>query len=148
MSELTLPKFADRVAELMPAIMKEFVRHQGKKFYKLKITMPQFFVMEYLHHKGMSKMSDIAKFINVTTAAVTGIVDRLVRDGYLVRQNDPDDRRIILVRLTAKGLKVVKTMLRDRKAITMKIFGAISQAERSAYLDILTSVRDALEGQA
>ena len=145
MPELTISEFADRISELMPVIMKEYVKHQVIEFDKLKITMPQFFILDLLNRSGGSNMSDLAKFINVTTAAMTGIIDRLERGGYLARSSDPDDRRIILVKLTAKGAKVVKNMVEKRKEITIRMFGAISQAEREEYLKILTHIHDHLK---
>ncbi len=147
MSHLTISEFADKVNELMPVIMREYVKSQGREFYKLKITMPQFFVMDYLNHNGETRMTDLAEFVNVTTAAMTGIVDRLVRDGYLMRVSDPDDRRIIKVRLTSKGSSIVRNVVEKRKEITIKMFGAISEAERIAYLNILTNIKGALERQ-
>ena len=147
MSHLAISEFADKVNELMPIIMREYVKIQGREFYKLKITMPQFFVMDILNHNGETKMTDLAGFVNVTTAAMTGIVDRLVRDGYLIRVNDPDDRRIIMVKLTSKGSSVVRSVIEKRKELTMKMFGAISQEDRIAYLNILTSIKVALERQ-
>lgn len=93
-------------------------------------------------------MTDLAEFVNVTTAAMTGIVDRLVRDGYLMRVSDPDDRRIIKVRLTSRGAGIVRNVVEKRKEITIKMFGAISEEERFAYLNILTNIKGALERQA
>ena len=145
MPQLTLSEFADRVGEIMPVMMKEFIKRQASDFYKTKITMPQFFVLEFLYRSGESKMSRIAKFINVSTAAITGIVERLVRDGYVIRASDPKDRRIVMIRLTAKGTKAVKDIMEKRKEVTMKIFGVISQEEREQYLNILSHIREHLQ---
>ena len=145
MPQLTLSEFADRVGEIMPVMMKEFIKRQASDFYKTKITMPQFFVLEFLYRSGESKMSRIAKFINVSTAAITGIVERLVRDGYVIRVSDPKDRRIVMIRLTAKGTKAVKDITEKRKEVTIKMFGVISQEEREQYLKILSNVREHLQ---
>lgn len=144
MAQHSLSEFGDKVAELMPIIAREFVKQQTAEFIKTKITMPQFIVLEILSHRGESKMTDLAKALDVTTAAMTGIADRLVRDGYLVRGRDPDDRRIVRVKLTPKGAKVIKTMVEARKKITIKLFGSISQEEREQYLNILTAVHNNL----
>ena len=145
MSELSLSEFADRVGELMPFIMKEFMRNQGDEFHKLKITMPQFVVLEFLHRAGECRMGDIAKFINVTTAAITGIVDRLVRDSYVLRVSDPKDRRIVKIKLTAKGVKLVREMVERRKQLSIRMFGMISQEEREQYLSILTHIKEKIQ---
>jgi DNA-binding MarR family transcriptional regulator len=141
----TLSQFADKVTELMPVIMKEYVKHQVDEFEKLKITLPQFFVLELVNRQGEAKMSDLAKFVNVTTAAMTGIVERLFKNGYVLRIDEPDDRRIIKIKLTPKGAKVVKDMIQKRKDITIKMFGSITQEEREEYLKILTHVHEHLK---
>ena len=147
MAGLTLSEFADKVNEIMPVITREFYKHGSDGFYKSKVTMAQFAVLDILVREGESRMTDLARLLNVTTAAMTGIVERLVRDGYIVRTSDSEDRRIIKVRPTAKGNKVVKSMAEQKKSICAKIFGIISETEREEYLRILTIVRDRLEEQ-
>lgn len=144
MADHDISRFADKVTELIPVIMREYVKHQVDEFDKLKITMPQFFVLDLVGRQGEAKMSDLAKFINVTTAAMTGIVERLVKNGYVLRAYEPEDRRIIKIKLTPKGAKVLKDMIQKRKEITIKIFGSISQEEREEYLKILTHVHEHL----
>jgi len=145
MPHLSLSEFADRVSELMPYIMKEFMKSQATEFYKLKMTMPQFFVLEFLGRLGECTMGGLAKHLNVTTAAMTGVVERLVRDGYVLRSSDPQDRRIVRIKPTAKGSKVVRDMIQKRKEISIRIFGMISQEEREQYLKILTHLKEHLK---
>ena len=90
-------------------------------------------------------MTDLAGIINVSTAAMTGIVDRLVRDRYVARASDPDDRRITKVGLTTRGARAVKSIIDERKRIFSRIFGVLSGDEREEYLKILISVRDRLK---
>lgn len=142
MSNLSLADFVEGVSEILPVVMREFFRQETNEFYKLKITLPQFVILDILNRQGQSKMSDMARLINVTTAAMTGIVDRLVRDGYAKRVYDPRDRRIVKVALTAKGARSVKEMIDQRKKLTARIFGVITQGEREEYLRILTHIRD------
>ncbi len=143
MSESSLSEFADKMNEIMPVIMKEFSRRHMQEF-KGKITLPQFLILGFLHSNGQSNMSDLAHFMNVTTAAMTGIVDRLVRDGYLVRVFDNNDRRIIKVRLTAEGNTLVKEINQHKRRMLIRIFSAISAEDRRQYLRILTRIKDIL----
>jgi len=91
-------------------------------------------------------MTDLAHFMNVTTAAMTGIVERLVRDGYVERMSDPNDRRTVKINITRKGERAVHRVAENRKKMTARIFGMITQAERDAYLKILMHIRDHLTG--
>jgi DNA-binding MarR family transcriptional regulator len=145
MASLSLSEFADKVSDNMRFISREFFKHQPGSFYKTRITVPQFMVLEILNRSGESRMTDLARFMNITTAAMTGIVERLVRDKYVVRTSDPNDRRIIRVRPTAKGSRIVKDMIENRKRLVMKIFGVISEKEREEYLKILMHIREHLK---
>ncbi len=67
-------------------------------------TLPRFDVMAALnqHEKGL-KMSALSGVLKVSNGNVTGIVDRLVEDGMIIRVPVPGDRRASLVRLTRNG---------------------------------------------
>jgi DNA-binding MarR family transcriptional regulator len=145
MANMTLDEFADRVDEIMPQVTREFFRHETSEFYKMKVTLPQFVVMNILYTVGESKMTDISRSAGVTTAAMTGLVDRLVKYAYVKRSSDPKDRRIVKIALTGEGSMTVKKMLDHRKKVVMKIFGLVSEAERDEYLRILTNIRDRLK---
>ena len=114
MSNISITEFADRVSEMMPAIMKEFLKSQTNNFHKVKITLPQMAIMGMLERVKDANMTDLAKAMGVTTSAMTGVVDRLVRDGYVARTRDSEDRRIVHIKLTAKGLKTIRAESESR----------------------------------
>lgn len=144
MIEFSLLDFADKMNDILPVIIKEFARRQVNELYKGKITLPQFLILEFLSRRLESNMTDLARFMNVSTAAMTGIVDRLVKYGYVVRAYDQKDRRIIKVKMTARGKKLVKKINHQRRQMVIKIFGRISEADRQDYLRILMQIRDIL----
>jgi DNA-binding MarR family transcriptional regulator len=131
MTELSLAQFATAVSEIMPVIAREFFKREESGFVKLKMTLPQFLVLVLLDKRGKSSMSDMASGLGVTTAAMTGIVDRLVRDGFIAREHNKDDRRIV-------------NIVEKRRKMIASIFGTLTQQERTDYLRILTRVRDVL----
>jgi len=144
MTQISLSEFADKMSEIIPLISKDFLRQQSSEFYKVKVTLPQIIILNFLHTQGETKMSDMARTMEVTTAAMTGIVDRLVRESYVTRVYDPSDRRIIKIRLTSKGKILVERINQQRQQMIIKIFGKISAVERQDYLRILMHIRDIL----
>lgn len=143
MSELSIAEFADAIADIMPVMMREMSKQQTGGFYKIRITMPQFIVLGTLSRRDCT-MTELAETLHVTTAAMTGVVDRLVRDGYVVRFGDPQDRRVVRIKITAKGAKTVALVHDEHKRATVKVFEVLSPEERRTYLALLTKVRDAL----
>ena len=143
MDHRALSEFADKMNEFMPLIMKEFGRRVSE-LYKGKITFPQVLIMSFLSKNGESKMTDIAHFMGVSAAAMTGIVDRLGKSGYVVRTHDLDDRRIIKIKPTAKGSALMKKVNTQRKQMIINIFRKITEEDRDIYMKILTQIHNTL----
>jgi len=144
MANLALSEFADRMNKIMPQVIKEFARRQTNELYRGKITLPQFLILDSLDKKGECKMSELAQFMGVTTPAMTGIVNRLVKYAYTKRVFDPQDRRIIKIRLTPKGKELVKKINQERRKMIIDIFGKLSAVERENYLKTLMRVHNIL----
>ncbi len=147
MSALSLSEFADKFNTIIPIIMKELSRRQFGDIIKTKATIPQLLVLNFLELQGETKMKDLAGFMNVTTAAITGIVDRLVRDKCVMRVYDQNDRRIIRVKLTEKGRDLLNKANEHKHNAVVNIFGKLSDTEREQYLRILMRVKDILESE-
>lgn len=146
MNTLSLDMFVDKVGEIMPSLSREFLKNQTIDFYKVKLTFPQCFMLDMLDRSGELNMTDLAKSMNVTTAAMTGVADRLVRDSYVVRASDPKDRRVIKIRLTVKGKKAVRMIHEHRRQMLLKLFGVLSVSERKEYLRLLTKIKEGVKG--
>jgi len=144
MPHISLSDFADQLNISMPVIMKEFGRRLSGELHKGNITLPQFFILEFLSREGSSKMTDIAHSMNVTTAAMTGIIGRLIREGYVARSHDTGDRRIVNVKLTSQGEVLTKKISEFRRQMTIKIFGKMNEEDRNNYLRIVNQMKDIL----
>ncbi|MDP3042355.1 MAG: MarR family transcriptional regulator [Candidatus Omnitrophota bacterium] len=145
MTGMAIADFARKMNQIIPEIMKGFARRQNNEVYKGKITLPQLLILELLSRQGASKMTDLAKYMQVTTAASTGIVERLVRQGYVQRAYDQNDRRIVRIKLNAKGTELLKKISQQRTQSVTKIFSQISEDDRAEYLRILMQVKDILD---
>jgi MarR family 2-MHQ and catechol resistance regulon transcriptional repressor len=144
MESITIQEFADRLTEIMDAVSKEFSKQQTNELHKGKINVPQFLIMHHLLHNIESNMKELSKVINLTCAATTGIVDKLVISNYVVRSFEPCDRRIIKIRLTQKGKALISQVYEERKKLIMRLFQKVSDSDRLEYLRILTQIRETL----
>ncbi|MDO8886832.1 MarR family transcriptional regulator [Candidatus Oleimmundimicrobium sp.] len=93
------------------------------------LTMPQFFVMMIVDAKGSRKMSELAELLSLNFGTATGIVDRLVRDGYLKRQRDEKDRRVVRVYLTDKGKSVIVKVQEKRRERLVSLLEKINEED-------------------
>lgn len=147
MSIISLPEFADKLNEVMPVLMREFTRMQPAEIYKGKVTLPQIIILQHLISQEPVKMTDIANFMKVTTAAATGIIERLVKSGYVIRVFDQDDRRIVKIKINSKGLELMKKLANERRKMVINIFSKISEQDRQDYLRILMRIKEVLSGE-
>ncbi|MCO6391703.1 MarR family transcriptional regulator [Aliihoeflea aestuarii] len=83
-------------------LIENELRERLKRDYET--TLPRFDVMAALYRQpdGMA-MSDLSRFLLVSNGNVTGIVERLVKDGFVSRAAREGDRRAFIVKLTPIG---------------------------------------------
>lgn len=75
-----------------------------------RISYPQFFLLAYLDEEECLSMSSIARMMGHSTAAATGMVDKLQELGHLKRFTAAADRRKIMVRITEQGRELIARM--------------------------------------
>src|SRR5690554_2284851 len=78
------------------------------------LTMPQFGILMQVHHRGTCAVSHISEHFDITNAAASQLVDKLVHSGLLQRQEDPADRRARLLNLTETGREFVQRGMEER----------------------------------
>ena len=89
-------------------------------------TLPRFDVMSALARRSAGmKMSEVSKMLRVSNGNITAIVDRLVDDGLVVRQQAPEDRRAIEIRLTRKGRDAFDEQAADHEAWLEQLLSGI-----------------------
>ena len=140
-----IKEFVKEIIQILPIIAKKFLRLSEDVLSKGKITLPQLLILDFLLRQKDVKMKDIAKFLEVTTANATGLVDRLVRDKYINRVYDKNDRRVIKLELTKKGKDLIDNINKKREKIFIKIFSQLSQKDRDDYLRIVKKIKEILE---
>ena len=83
-------------------------RRFAQEISDLKLTVPQFFTLSTLESLGgKASMGELARSTYQVSATMTGIVDRLVRDGLVERQRAKIDRRSVVVVITTAGRELV-----------------------------------------
>ena len=96
-------------------------------------TLPRFDVMAMLHlHRDGLKMSELSGVLRVSNGNVTGIVDRLVEEGFVARNPVPGDRRAMMVALTAAGVSQFETLAAAHEALVDGLLGRVTATEAEA----------------
>lgn len=109
-------------------------------------TLPRFDVLAALHRQpeGML-MSDLSRFLLVSNGNVTGIIDRLVDDGFVQRSRRDGDRRTSMVRLTEDGQGRFVEMAAAHESWIDELLHSVSAADAAALAGMLKSFRSEWE---
>jgi DNA-binding MarR family transcriptional regulator len=122
----TLKADADRLADFVLFTQRSCILNLSSELNKGSISFSQFFLLTYLSSEDYLTMSDIAKKMGHSTAAATGLVDRLEKLSYVERVHAVEDRRRIMVHITSKGVDLVSKM---RKEIATDLAGILASMD-------------------
>jgi DNA-binding MarR family transcriptional regulator len=135
---------ADRLADFVLFTQRSCILNLSNELNKGNVSFPQFFLLTYLSSEDYLTMSDIAKKMGHSTAAATGLVDRLEKLGYVERIHAAEDRRKIMVRITAKGVELVSKM---RKEIATDLAGILAGMDED-QTEAVEHTKRAIQGRA
>jgi len=90
---------------------------------------------------GPRTPAELADAAGVTRATMTGLVDTLERDGFVRREPDPDDRRMMSVRLTNRGERFLQQFLPGHFQAIASLMAPLSETERKTLVRLLTKVQ-------
>lgn len=145
-----LVQFTQSIRTWMDVFMHRSMRGWGRFAKSTGLSMPQLSILMQLHHKGPCGMSEISERFDVTPAAASQLVEKLVQAGYLERAEDPSDRRAKLLKLSPAGVKLVEDGISERYRWMddlVKTISAEEQVKVSEALDILTRAAHELDVQ-
>lgn len=108
-----------------------------------QVTMPQFRALVLLRALGPTPAGTLAARLGVTASTGTRLVARLVRGGWVARDSDDSDRRLITLALTEKGEHLVDQTRVARMRSLRTILGDMDEGDRAAVLDGLRRFADA-----
>jgi DNA-binding MarR family transcriptional regulator len=109
---------------------------------RFDITLARFDYLAQLHrHPTGVRMHALSRFLMVTGGNVTGLTDELEKDGLVVREVEPDDRRSYRVMLTPKGRRVFEKIAREHESWVVELLGGLGDADRELVYTLLGQLR-------
>jgi DNA-binding MarR family transcriptional regulator len=96
--------------------------------------------MDIIHRFGAMPAGRLGEMTGLTTGAITGMIDRLEKAGYLKRANDPKDRRKTIVEPTGnkKSKKKIESIFMPLHQRMYNLLSSRSESELKLLLDVMT----------
>ena len=102
---------ANKLADFILFTQRSCILNLSSELNEGKVSYPQFFLLTYLASEDFLSMSSIAQKMGHSTAAATGMVDKLQEMGYLKRMSAAKDRRKIMVAIAQEGRELVAALM-------------------------------------
>ena len=130
MTDPELNTFYESMEGVLAHIIKSFMVSMKQH----GLSTPQIHALMYIFHAGECQVSDIGNLADVSNAAASQLVERLVQQGLVDRREDPADRRNKRVTLSDKGKGLIHNSVMENQFL-MEIVAKLTPEQRQVVHD-------------
>ncbi|UVI28223.1 MarR family winged helix-turn-helix transcriptional regulator [Paenibacillus spongiae] len=98
------------------------------------LTGPQCYILKLIMEKGHATTSQLAERMEVKPSAITVMIERLVQNGFVERNPDANDRRVIQLQLTESGKHAIFKVRQQYHSILSRLFHESDIEDREAFI--------------
>ncbi len=132
----------DRIVEAHVFLYAESRRATKEVAREHGLTGPQVTAIKMLEGFGDLSLSALSSRMSARNSTITGIVDRMQRDGLVERVRSADDRRVTLIRLTERGRALARAIPIEPMKIFERALASLGPADRASLRRILREVSE------
>jgi DNA-binding MarR family transcriptional regulator len=110
-----------------------------------EVSFAQFHALVTLQEHGSLTLSELASLLGISAPSASSIVDRMEEHGFVSRQRDAFDRRIVHVSVSDKGRKVVEEMMGHKRDHSMQLLSIMTEGELRDVIRGVEALQSALQ---
>jgi MarR family transcriptional regulator, organic hydroperoxide resistance regulator len=130
----------DAIVEAILYLYTESRRLTKELAGRYGLTGPQLAVVKMLEPVGKLSLSELSSQIRARNSTVTGIIDRMEREGLVVRRRSQQDRRVINIELTTKGRELASEIPIEPVQIFRRVLEELSPRDATELRRILNKL--------
>jgi DNA-binding MarR family transcriptional regulator len=127
------------------ATMTQLKCASSERLLRLGVSMAQLHIMFTVQRSGEMTMSHLADILNVSLSNATGLIDRLEERGYIERQRVPTDRRVVLVRLTERGVSMLAEVDALSDNLMRSVLERLPASQLRGVANAVSALREAVD---
>jgi DNA-binding MarR family transcriptional regulator len=127
------------------ATMTQLKCASSERLLREGVSMAQVHIMYTVQRHGEMTMSQLADILNVSDSNATGLVDRMEERGFVVRDRVPEDRRVVLVRVTDAGTHLLGEVDALSDEILRSVLGRLDPAQLVGVGQAVADLRAAVD---
>lgn len=114
--------------------------HHASDFQKDSIPFGQKAALFTIASHKTINVKQLANILHITSGAATQHIESLVKVGLVEREIDPNDRRNVIIKLSAHGKSLIQKLEKSRMKMLEELFSDITDKELKAYIDVMEKV--------
>ena len=134
-----LEEIADGFMDSFPIFFRRVSREEAHP--SAKKFDPSRFVLKAVMMHGPVRMSEIGRHMGISKPYMTALVDKLISEGLVERVSDPDDRRVVNVKITDAGKKVIREFAKDIREAVVKNLSSLDSEDISTLYEVQKKIR-------
>jgi DNA-binding MarR family transcriptional regulator len=141
------PGLITEIIELQRKLGRAQRQYELDVWMGLPLTMAQLKSLFFINNQGSTNSGKLAAALGVTPTNVTGIIDRLVKQGLVSRSEDVQDRRILVLQATDRGEALVARLRERRRGYLSEVLARLSVDELATLAQGFKSLVKASEAR-
>lgn len=119
----------------------------SQHFARFGLSQPRFNALIQLRMAGDRGLtqSELGQLMLVSRANISGLVERLERDGLVGRQSDPGDKRALRVYITDRGQELMEKFLPIHNDFVSRALSSLTDSEMETLQSLLTKIKKGFE---
>lgn len=118
------------------------IKQKGREILSdFDITPPQFNALQFLVNEGEMTISELSNCLYLAPSTITDLIDRMERNGLVIRVRDQKDRRIVKIQVQEKGHSLIGQVISRRCSYLRTLLKNMTSEEMerfAGYLEVLT----------
>ncbi|MEA4827491.1 MarR family winged helix-turn-helix transcriptional regulator [Clostridium sp. JNZ J1-5] len=117
----------------------------NERLFKKGVTKVQWIALYYVGKYEKISQIELANLMNIKASTVARLVDRMEKEEYISRVRSSEDRRVIYLKLTDKGIKLRKELLPEGERMSEIVRKDISDEDIKIFKKVLKAMADNVE---
>lgn len=138
-SQETFRAIADYIEEV-----KELLSSDIWENIFLDCSKNEVLIFWLLYQRGEVNMTEIAEYIHVPLNTATGIINRMEKNELIVRTRSKEDKRVVLIELSEKGMTQFQSLVNELMYYGMKVMSSFTKEEMNLFYKMTTKVKEIL----
>ena len=130
---------------IMGIVLHKMLNTAKGMYQEFDLNRSQAAILFTLHRRKSISQKELARELNMTAPSITSAIQKMEREGYITREPDKSDQRVMRLTLAERGKSCIQSVKDVGKRMDEIILGGMSLEEQLLFRRLMLQVKDNLE---